>query len=74
MLYFFLLAVITLMACLLPQNNFTLMAYLGIGLYSIFMTVSLYRKASPEKRSQILIAASGAVLTALGVGVFLYLR
>ncbi|MFN0080140.1 MAG: hypothetical protein ACKVY0_27055 [Prosthecobacter sp.] len=74
MLHYFLLAVITLMACLLPQNNFTLLAYLGIGLYSIFMTVGLYRKASPPLRRQILITASGAVLTALGLGVFIYLR
>lgn len=74
MLYFFLLAVITLMACLLPQNNFTLLAYIGIGLYSILMTVGLYRKASPVVRRQVLIASSGAVLTAVGVGVFFYLR
>ena len=74
MLHYFLLAVITLMACLLPQNNFTLLAYLGIGLYSIFVTVGMYRKASPQIRRQILIASSGAVFMALGVGVFFYLR
>jgi len=73
MLPLFLLAVITLLACLLPQNNLTLLAYIGLGLYSILMTVGLYRKASPEVRRQILIASSGAVLTALGVGVFFYL-
>lgn len=74
MLHFFLLAVITLVACLLPQNNFTLAAYIGIGLYSVLMTVGLHRKASPQMRRQILMASSGAVFMALGVGVFFYLR
>ena len=74
MRYIVLSSAIILMACLLPQNNFTLLAYLGIGLYSIFVTVGLYRKASPPMRRQILITASGAVLTALGIGVFIYLR
>ena len=65
---------IILIASIFPQNNFTLVAYLGIALYSILMTVGLYRKASPSIRRQILTASSGAVLTALGVGVFFYLR
>jgi len=74
MLYFFLLAVVTLMACLLPQNNFTLLAYVGIGVYSILMAVGMLRKASPEVRRSTLIASSGAVLVALGVGAFFLLR
>jgi uncharacterized BrkB/YihY/UPF0761 family membrane protein len=62
------------MASLFPDSSFALPVYIGIGLYCILMTVWLYRKAVPEVKRQILIAASGAVLTAVGVGVFLYLR
>jgi hypothetical protein len=74
MLYVFLLAVVTLIACLLPQNNVTLLAYVGIGVYSILMAVGMLRKASPEVRRSMLIASSGAVLVALGVGAFVWLR
>lgn len=65
---------IILMASLFPDSSFALPVYIGIGLYSILMTVGLYRKVTPEIQRQILIASSGAVLTALGVGVFFYLR
>jgi hypothetical protein len=65
---------IILIASIFPQNNFALLAYIGIGLYSILMTVCLLRKATPQVKRQVLIASSGAVLTALGVGVFFYLR
>jgi hypothetical protein len=65
---------IILIASIFPQNNFALLAYIGIGLYSILMTVGLLRKASPQMQRQVLIASSGAVLTAVGVGVFFYLR
>lgn len=65
---------IILIASIFPQNEFALLAYICIGLYSILMTVSVYRKAKPQVKQQILMAASGAVLTAVGVGVFFYLR
>ena len=65
---------IILTAGIFPDSSFALPVYVGIGLYGILMTVWLYRKAVPEVKRQILIAASGAVLTAVGVGVFFYLR
>jgi hypothetical protein len=65
---------IILMASIFPDSSFALPVYIGIGLYSILMTVWLYRKAATEVKRQILIAASGAVLTAVGVGVFFCLR
>jgi hypothetical protein len=65
---------IILMASLFPNSSFALPLYLGIILYSILVTVGLHRKATPQVKRQILIAASGAVLTALGVGMFVYLR
>jgi hypothetical protein len=74
MRYFVPLLALTLVACLLPQNNFALAAYLGIGLYSIMVTVGLFRKAPPQMQRQTLIAASCAVGVALVVGIFFYLR
>ena len=65
---------IILVASIFPQNDFALLAYIGIGLYSILMMVALLRKATPEVKRQILMAASGAVLTAVAVGLFLYIR
>jgi hypothetical protein len=65
---------IILMTSIFPDSSFALPVYIGIGLYSILMTVYVYRKAAPEVKRQILIAASGAVLTAVGVGVFFCLR
>ena len=65
---------IILTAGIFPDSSFALPVYVGIGLYGILMTVWLYRKAVPEVKRQILIAASGAVLTAVGVGVFFALR
>ena len=65
---------IILMASLFPNSSFALPVYIGIGLYSILMTVGVYGKATPQVKRQILMAASGAVLTAVGVGVFFYLR
>ena len=65
---------IILIASIFPQNSFALLAYVCIGLYSILMTVGLYWKATTPAKQQILMAASGAVLTAVGVGVFFYLR
>ncbi len=65
---------ILLMASLFPDSSFALPFYIGIGLYSILITVGLYRKVTPEIQRQILIASSGAVLTALAVGAFFYLR
>jgi hypothetical protein len=65
---------IILMASLFPNSPFALPVYVGICLYCILMTVSVYRKAKPQVKQQILMAASGAVLTAVGVGVFFYLR
>ncbi|MFM2169655.1 MAG: hypothetical protein RIS79_4026 [Verrucomicrobiota bacterium] len=65
---------IILMSSLFPNSSFALSVYIGIALYSILMTVVLLRKATPQVKQQILMAASGAVLTAVGVGVFFYLR
>ena len=65
---------IILMASLFPNSSFALPLYLGIILYSILVTVTLHRKATSQVKRQVLIAASGAVLTALGVGLFVYLR
>lgn len=65
---------IILMASLFPNSSFALPVYIGITLYGILMTVGVYRKATPHVKRQTLIAASGAVITALGVGVFFYLR
>jgi hypothetical protein len=48
--------------------------YIGIILSGILMTVGMYRKATPEMKRQMLLAAAGAVFTAIGVGVFFYLR
>ncbi len=61
---------IILMASLFPDSSSALPVYIGIGLYSILMTVFLLRKATPEVKRQILIASSGAVFMALGAGVF----
>ena len=65
---------IILMAGLFPNSSFALPVYIGIGLYSILMTLAMYRKATTPVKQQILMAASGAVLTAVGVGIFFYLR
>ena len=65
---------IILMASIFPDSSFALPVYIGIGLYCILMTLGVYRKAMPEVKRQILIAAAGAVLTAIGVGVFFALR
>jgi hypothetical protein len=65
---------IILIASLFPNSSLALPAYIGIALYSIFVTLGLLRKAAPQAKRQILITASGAVLTAVGVGVFFYLR
>jgi hypothetical protein len=65
---------IILMASLFPNSSFALPVYIGIGLYSILMTVVLLRKATPQVKREVLITSSGAALTALGVGVFFYLR
>ncbi|WP_395733381.1 hypothetical protein [Prosthecobacter sp.] len=64
---------IILIACLFPNNSFALPAYIGIALYSIFVTVSLLRKATPQVKRQILISSVVSVGVALGMGVFLYL-
>jgi uncharacterized membrane protein len=48
--------------------------YIGIILCGILMSVGMYRKAAIQVKQQILMAAFGAVLTAVGVGVFFYLR
>ncbi len=64
---------IIFIACLFPNNSFALPAYIGIALYSIFVTVSLLRKATPQVKRQILISSVVSVGVALGMGVFLYL-
>ena len=76
-LFFFSLlpsCVIILTSSLFPQSSFALPVCIGIALYSIWMTVGMYRKATPEVKRQILLAAAGAVFTAVGAGVFFYLH
>jgi hypothetical protein len=76
-LFFFSLlpsCVIILTSSLLPQSSFALPIYIGIILSGILMTVGMYRKATPEMKRQMLLAAAGAVFTAVGVGVFFYLH
>jgi hypothetical protein len=76
-LFFFSLlpsCVIILTSSLFPQSSFALPIYIGITLHSILMTVCMCRKSAPEVKRQILMAAAGAVFTAVGVGVFFYLR
>jgi hypothetical protein len=72
MRFIFLSSIIILVACLFPQNGFALLAYVGIALYSIVATVNTIGKAPPQVKRQALIASSGAVAVALGVGVFIY--
>lgn len=73
MRFIFLSSVIILVACLFPQNAFALLAYVCIALYAILVTVNTIWKAPPQVKRQALIASSGAVTVALGVGVYLYL-
>jgi hypothetical protein len=63
-----------LTSCLFPQSSFAMPIYIGIILCGILMSVGMYRKAAIQVKQQILMAAFGAVLTAVGVGVFFYLR
>jgi hypothetical protein len=65
---------IILTSSLFPQSSFALPIYIGIILSGILMTVGMYRKATPEMKRQMLLAAAGAVFTAVGVGVFFYLH
>jgi len=74
MRYIIPLFAVILVAFIFPNNPFALAAYLAIALYSLFLTASLVRKASPPMRRQILIASSFASLIALGIGAFFYLR
>jgi hypothetical protein len=67
-------AAIILVACLFPQHGFALLAYVCIALYSILVTVDTVWKAPPQVKRQALIASSGAVAVALGVGIYLYLN
>lgn len=76
-LFFFSLlpsCVIILTSSLFPQSSFALPIYIGIILSGILMTMGMYRQSAPEMKRQILMAATGAVFTAIGVGVFFYLR
>ena len=74
MRYFVPSLAIILVACLFPTHPWAMVVYVAISLYSIFLIADLYRKASPETKTQALIAGSCAVLMALGIGAFLYLR
>lgn len=74
MRYIIPLFAVILVAFIFPNNPLALVAYIAIALYSLFLTTSLYRKASPPKRRQILIASSFASFVALGIGAFFYFR
>lgn len=74
MRFIFLSSVIILIACLFPQNGFALLAYVCIALYAILVTVDKIWKAPPHVKRQALIASSGAVAVALGVGIYIYLN
>lgn len=65
---------IILVACLFPQNGFALLAYVCITSYAILVTVDTTWKAPPHVKRQALIASSGAVAVALGVGIYIYLN
>jgi hypothetical protein len=76
-LFFFSLlpsCVIILTSSLFPQSSFALPIYIGIILYSILMTVGMCQKSAPKLKRQILLAATGAIFTVVGVGVFFFLR
>ena len=74
MRYFIPSFAIILIATIFPNNSLSLVAYIAIALYSVFLTASLVRKASPPKRRQILIASFSALFVALGIGAFFYFR
>ena len=65
---------VILVAFIFPNNRLALVAYIAIGLYSLFLTKSLFQKASPPIRRQILIASSLALFVALGVVALFYFR
>jgi hypothetical protein len=65
---------VILVASIFPNNSFSLLAYIAIAFYSVFLTSGLFRNASPIKRRQILIVSSGAFIVALGIGALFYLR
>ena len=65
---------IILVACFFPTHPMAMVAYIAISLYSIFLIAGLFRKAPPEMKRHALIAASCAVLMALGIGAFFYFR
>ena len=67
------LAVI-LVATIFPNNSLSLVAYIAIVLYSVFLSTSLFRKMSPPMRRQALIVSSFALFAALAIGAFFYFR
>lgn len=74
MRYFIPLFAVILVASIFPNNSLSLVAYIAIALYSVFLATSLIRKAAPPMRRQALIASSFALFVALGVGAFFYFR
>lgn len=73
-LYIFLLSVVTLVASLFPNHPLSLVVYLGATLYAVVSAVGTVRKATPSVQRDALLASSGVLLVALGVGAFLYFR
>jgi hypothetical protein len=65
---------IILTSCLFPQSFFAFPIYIGIILYGTLMMVGVYRKSAPKVKWQIQLAATGALFTPVGVGVFFCLR
>jgi uncharacterized membrane protein YedE/YeeE len=45
-----------------------------VSLFSIAFTVRRYRTATPTQQRQILLGVIGAVIVALGMGAFVFLR
>lgn len=74
MRYFILLFAVVIVASIFPNNFLSVLAYVAIALYSVFLATSLIQKAAPQMRRQTLITSSVAVFVALGAGAFFYFR
>jgi hypothetical protein len=74
MRHIFLLAVVTLVACIFPNHPLSMGVYLGAILFAVVSGINIVRKASPAVQRQALFASLGALLVAVGVGTFVYLR
>ena len=74
MRHFIPLIAVTFVAFFFPTHPLAMVAYVAMSLYSIFLIAGLFRQLPPEVKSQALMAATIAILMALGIGAFLYFR